>query len=452
MSRWARWRQSFWLIPALLCVVAVAGAEALITLDRRLGDVDLGAAGVLVNRVGASGSRDLLGAIAGSMLAVASTTFSITIAALALASSTYGPRLVRNFMADRGNQVVLGVFVATFLYSLLVLRSIRVVDDGAEEPFVPHLAVNVAVLLAVASIGVLVYFIHHISDSIQVATLARQVRADLLSAVERLYPEQVGRGPQPISDEDRDEDRDEDEAGPDVDGLLVASEHVGYVQDIDHDRLLALAVEHDLVVHLQVRPGTHCTQGSPVARVVPAERASLGVLVGVREVVRVARSRTPDQDVEFPVLQLEEMAVRALSPSTNDPYTAINALDDLSAGLVSLAGRRTPSPYRYDSRGHLRVVAPTVVLDDLVDHVLDAMRWYATGHPTVLHRTLDLVHDVGTASSRAAVRVGLAVHVRHLVEAFERSSPQDCDAEGLRRHAEQVHRSLAGQGQQQRPT
>lgn len=452
MSRWARWRQSFWLIPALLCVVAVAGAEALITLDRRLGDVDLGASSVLVNRVGASGSRDLLGAIAGSMLAVASTTFSITIAALALASSTYGPRLVRNFMADRGNQVVLGVFVATFLYSLLVLRSIRVVHDGAEDPFVPHLAVNVAVLLAVASIGVLVYFIHHISDSIQVATLAHQVRTDLLSVIERLYPEQMGHGPQQVGDEDRDEVEDEDgpaagsllsPSGADVDGVLADSLRVGYVQDIDHDRLLALAVAHDLVVHLQVRPGAHCIQGSPLARVAPAGRVDHGVLAEVREVVRVTRSRSPDQDVEFSVRQLEEMAVRAVSPSTNDPYTAINALDDLSAGLVSLAGRRTPSPYRHDARGHVRVVAPTVVLEDLMDHLLDAVRWYAVGHPSVLHRTLDLVHDVGAASSRAAVRVRLAAHVRRLVEAFERSSPQDCDADDLRRHAEQVHHSLS---------
>ncbi|MDQ4039048.1 MAG: DUF2254 domain-containing protein, partial [Actinomycetota bacterium] len=126
MSLIVRLQQSFWFLPALLCLLAVVLAEVMIFVDRRLQDVDLGPLSVLMTRVGESGSRDLLGAIAGSMLTVASTTFSITIAVLALSSSTYGPRLVRNFMADRGNQFVLGVFVATFLYCLLVLRSVRV--------------------------------------------------------------------------------------------------------------------------------------------------------------------------------------------------------------------------------------------------------------------------------------------------------------------------------------
>ena len=176
MNRSSRLLQSFWFLPAVLCVLSVILAETLVVVDRRLADVDLGLLEILITRVGESGSRDLLGAVAGSTLAVASTTFSITIAVLALSSSTYGPRLVRNFMADRGNQFVLGVFVATFLYSLLVLRAIRIPSDGGGDYFVPHLAVNVAVLLAVLSIGVLVYFIHHISDRVQVWTLARQVR------------------------------------------------------------------------------------------------------------------------------------------------------------------------------------------------------------------------------------------------------------------------------------
>ncbi len=185
-DRWRRLSKTFWLLPAAMCVLGAVLAEVLILLDQRLGDLEFGPFRMLVTRVGAAGSGDLLGAIAGSMLTVASTTFSITIPALALASSTYGPRLVRNFTADRGNQFVLGVFLATFLYSLLVLRSIRVLDEGGEQTFVPHLAVNVAVLLAVSALGVLVYFIHHIADSIQVWTLAQQGRTDLLTVVERL--------------------------------------------------------------------------------------------------------------------------------------------------------------------------------------------------------------------------------------------------------------------------
>lgn len=438
MTRWDRLRHSFLFLPGVLCVVAIALAEALIFLDRRIGDVDLGPLGAVLTQVGASGSRDLLAAIAGSMLTVASTTFSITVAVLALSSSTYGPRLVRNFMSDRGNQLVLGIFVATFLYSLMVLRSVRVVADGDEQYFVPHLAVNMAVLLAVSAIGVLVYFIHHISDSVQVATLARRVRDDLLRAVDRLYPEQVAWSAGDVAAE-----RDAP-ASPvrQAEATTVLARESGYVQALDHDDLLAVAREHDLVIWLQVRPGDHALAGLALAEVGPPERVGERVRARLRSAIVLGRARTPEQDVEFAALVLEEMAVRALSPGTNDPYTAINALDALSVGLVRLAGRPTPSPYRFDHEGRLRVVAPAVTLTDVVDHVLDAMRCYALEHPTVLHRTLQLVGQVGAASHDAAVRQHLVRQVELICEAVSGGSLQRYDGDGLRRHAEQVSASL----------
>ncbi len=435
-----RLQQSFWFLPALLCLLAVVLAEAMIFVDRRLQDVDLGPLSVLITRVGESGSRDLLGAISGSMLTVASTTFSITIAVLALSSSTYGPRLVRNFMADRGNQFVLGVFVATFLYCLLVLRSVRVLDDGSGEYFVPHLAVNGAVLLAVLAIGVLVYFIHHISDSVQVWTLARQVRTDLLATVDRLYPEKIGEDATEVEDAEGARDI------PDrleVDGVPADSLEIGYVQGIDHDDLLALTSDRKLVVSLQIRPGSYSMEGTTLATVWPADRVDDDVLTRIRKAVRIGQARTPHEDVEFAVLLLEEMAVRALSPGTNDPYTAINALDDLAAGLARLAARDAPSIYRYDEQGELRVVAPGRNLMDLVDHLVDAMRRYAIEHPTVLHRTLALLEQIGAVSTQRDALASMDAHAQRLAEAFTISSAQDYDAEELNRHAAQVRGSLA---------
>ncbi|MBA2574026.1 MAG: DUF2254 domain-containing protein [Nocardioidaceae bacterium] len=441
MSHWARLRQHFWFLPAVLCALATVLAETLIFLDQRLGEVDLGPVGVLITRVGESGSRDLLGAVAGSMLTVASTTFSITIAVLALSSSTYGPRLVRNFMADRGNQFVLGVFVATFLYSLLVLRSIRVLDDGSGEYFVPHLAINMAVLLAVLAIGVLVYFIHHISDSVQVWTLAQQVRADLLATVDRLYSEQIGCEPPDF------EEPEGAKGTPhrlDTDGFSLAAHETGYVQSVDHEEIVALACKHDVVVSLRIRPGSHVIEGAALGALWPPGQVNDALLAKILKSIRVGRARTPHEDVAFSALLLEEMAVRALSSGTNDPYTAINALDDLSAGLVRLAGRRTPSKFRYDPQGNLRVVAPVVTLTDLLDHLLDAMRLYAIEHPSVVHRTLELVEQVGAASKHPSARARMDKQVQRLVEAFALSSPQGCDLEELRRHADRVGRSLVG--------
>ena len=444
MSLWSRLRQSFWFLPALLCVAAVALAEGLIFADQQLGDSDLGALDFLITMVGESGSRDLLGAIAGSMLTVASTTFSITIAVLALSSSTYGPRLVRNFMADRGNQLVLGIFVATFLYSLVVLRSIRVIGTDQGDYFVPHLAVNVAVLLAVLSIGVLVYFIHHISDSVQVWTLAEQVRTDLIAVVNRLYPEGSGRDAREVEGEHAEPEVPE---RLETDGVLLTSHQSGYVQDIDLDGLLSLAHEHDLLISLKVRPGKHVTEGAGLAVLWPPGDLDDNLRGSARQAVRIGRARTPLEDVEFAALQLEEMAVRALSPSTNDPYTAINALDSLASGLVLLAGRRMPSPYRFDPEGRLRVIAPAVPFVHVLDHLLDAMRSYAVEHPTVLHRTLELVAQVGAACQDRAARDRMDTHVGRLVEAFSATSPQDSDLEALAEHAVRVRASLLGSQQ-----
>ena len=183
----AKLRESFWFIPAVLGVVALVLAQALVSLDRYLLDTQVDLTGTLLYHVGASGSRDILGAIGGSMLGVAAISFSITISVLATASSSYGPRLVRNFLADRGNQVVLGIFGATFLYSLMVLRSIRSIESDGTV-FVPDIAVNVAVALAVVDVGVLVYFIHHMAQPIQVATLSARVRDEMSEPVDALYP------------------------------------------------------------------------------------------------------------------------------------------------------------------------------------------------------------------------------------------------------------------------
>jgi uncharacterized membrane protein len=336
---------------------------------------------------------------------------------------------------------VLGIFVATFLYSLVVLRSIRVIGTDQGDYFVPHLAVNVAVLLAVLSIGVLVYFIHHISDSVQVWTLAEQVRTDLIDVVNRLYPEGSGQDARDVEGGDAEPHVPE---RLDTDGVLLTSLDTGYVQDVDLDSLLSLAHDDDLLVSLKVRPGKHVTEGAVLAVLWPPGELDDNLRGSARQAVRIGQARTPLEDVEFAALLLEEMAVRALSPSTNDPYTAINALDSLTSGLVLLAGRRMPSPYRYDDEGRLRVIAPAVSFIHVLDHLLDAMRSYAVEHPTVLHRTLELVAQVGAVCQDQASRVRMDTHVGRLVEAFSATSPQSSDLEALAEHAIRVRGVLLG--------
>lgn len=429
--------ERFWFLPGLMCVAAVLLAEFLIAVDSHLNEpVASSWAGALFYRLGESGSRDILGTIAAASLGVAGTTFSITMAVLALTSSSYGPRLVRNFMADRGNQAVLGVFVATFLYSLLVLRSVGSVADvtSAGSAFVPHLAVNAAVVLAIANVVMLVYFIHHISDSIQIATLSGGVRSDLLNVIDRMYPATFGSAPTDaltLPEHVR------------AEGVPVRAARHGYVQVVEGDDLLRLARADDLVAALLVRPGEYVLDDTPLLVLHPPERVRPAALEAASAAFQISNARSPYQDVEFSVQQLTEMAVRALSPGTNDPYTAINALDDLSSGLARLATREAPSRLRADDDGTPRVYSRSTDLSELVTGVVDHMRWYAASSPSVMHATLTLIERVGGRARSPSLRVQLTHQVTLMGDTFVSAGHHEHDVQGFEAHAAEVKASLA---------
>ncbi len=418
-QRWLRLRETFWFVPAVLGVLALVAAQALVRLDRALLDRGTVVGESLLYHVGASGSRDILGAIGGSMLGVAATSFSITISVLATTSSTYGPRLVRNFMADRGNQVVLGVFGATFLYSLMVLRSIRSLDaDG--DTFVPDIAVNVAVLLAVIDVGVLVYFIHHIAQSVQVGTLSARVRQELRDAVDLLHPEEPPAGLADAAAADLPPRR-----------ATVRATRAGVVVGIDDADAVELATRHDLAIVLRCRPGDHVLDDDVVADIHGGPETP-DVVDTVRELIEMGDERTPRQDILFAVEQLTEIAVRALSTGTNDPYTARNALDDLSSELARLAGRPTPPAVRTVAE-RPRLVMTHVRVTECIDHVLDAVRLYAMSSPLVVRAGIRAAERIGTAATSPDVAARVSVHLARLAEACERemadpSGRADCIA------------------------
>lgn len=407
--RLVRATDTFWFLPMVLGIGALVLAQGLITLDRAIDDADLGIWGTVLYQVGASGSRDILGAIGGSMLAVAATSFSITVSVLATASSTYGPRLVRNFMNDRGNQFVLGTFGATFLYSLMVLRSIR--DETVTEgQFVPDIAVNVAVVLAVLDVAVLVYFINHIAGSIQVSTLSARVRSELVDVVETLYPEKQPGDARPT-------------AAPDREYAHVRSEESGFVLDIDEDALVEAASMAGCLIVVGVRPGDHIVTGEPLVRVSPPESA-LDVAAAVCKAVSLGDTRTPLHDVQFAVQQLIEMAVRALSPGTNDPYTAHNAFSELATGMVLLAQRPTPWLGRVDTDDTIRVVITRVPVPELIDDIFDAVRIYALAAPVAMTAAILLARRIGVAAVEPDVRETVLRHLA-LIEVAERGSGGD---------------------------
>ncbi len=414
---------SFWFTPGVGILVAIGLAEGLVAIEPviRSGVIDL------VLTVGPDGSRGLLTAIATSMLSAAATMFSITIAVLTLTSSAYGPRLVRNFMADRGNQLVLALLVSTALFAMLVVRHIRA---GESDEFVPHLAVNVAVMLAVASIVALVYFIHHISASIQISRLAGGVRTSLVDLLEELFPSDAGASGRPRDD------------WPVFHGAVaVEASRDGYVASIGVDRIVRAAAEHGGRVEVLVQPGTFVCRGDVLARLAADVRgagdggtAALDPIgAAVLSVVEIEDERTPVQDAEHLVRQLVDVAARALSPGINDPVTAMTAVDALAAAFASSAGRADPLPVRVDQNGEPRVLARFRTVDGLAVDAVDAIRPYLAGQPVVAHRVLDLLQRLIERESSAHRLDADEAAAERVVDGAIEPAMLEVDAAALRR-------------------
>ena len=411
---WDSLRGSFWFLPAVLTAVAVGLSFVTVAVDRGTeaeGEHLFG----WTYRGGPDGARGVLGTIAGSMITVAGVVFSITVVALSLASSQFGPRLIRNFTRDRGNQLVLGTFVATFVYCLLVLRTV----NGTEKAtFVPELGVTVGVALALASLGVLIYFIHHIAVSIQVSTVIERVAAELITTVDELYPEEFGEGAAPAGRPAPD---------PPADARPVRAKSAGYIIAVDAEAVMHVATEHDLVVYLPLPPGRFVREGDVVARVVSAAgNLPDGAADALQEGVQVGPNRTGYQDVEFSLLQLTEIAVRAMSPGVNDPFTAAECVDRLGQAFSQLAARTFPSPVQADPGGRVRVVAARPTFPQLLDAALDPIRYHSRASAFVLARLLEALAGLAERATLPADRAAVRAHVdRVLRAAADLTEPND---------------------------
>ena len=386
---------------------------------------------------GAEGASSLLGAIAGSMITIAGVVFSMTLVALSLASSQLGPRLLRSFMRDTKTQMVLGTFVATFLYCLLVLRTIR---RAEEIVFVPHLSVALGVLLAVVSVGVLIYFIHHVSVSIQANEIVARVGTELIEEIERLFPESIGRGAPRIPAEPPDADfldSFDREARP------IGSAGDGYLQFVDGDALMALAMQEDVVIRLERRPGHYVVATRPLALVWPGDRVTDQLVDRVNAAFALGNQRTSGQDIEFAVNQLVEIAVRALSPGVNDPFTAVTCVDHLGSALCRLAERDMPSPYRHDTQDQLRVITPVFTFPDVTDAAFNQIRQYGRSSTAVTIRLLETIAEVAGSVHRSEDRVALLRHARMIARGAGGGLPEDEDRHEVEKRFQSANRLLS---------
>ena len=406
LSTWDRLSGSFWFVPMLMVLGAVAVSLISLQIDGNAAGKDNEEAlslGWTFTR-GPEGSRAVLSTVAGSMITIASVCFSITVVALQQASSQFGPRLLHNFMRDRGNQITLGTFIAAFTYCLLILRTVNGTDGAV---FVPHLSVTIGLGFAVAGVVVLIYFIHHAATTMQAEYVINNVATDLGDALDRLYPKRVG--------EPRDA-HGELPAAFATESVPVAAETSDYVQAVDGGRLMGLAVKHDLVLRVDHRPGEFVIAGNPLLRAWPPHNVTDAILDDLRGAFFLDARRTLVQDVEFAVDQLVEVALRALSPGINDPFTAMSCIDRLGAALCQFAGKDIPSRYRHDDQGKLRLVTDAVTAGDMVDAALRQIRQAARTNAAVTCRLLETVCAVAPRVGTRDMRAALLEHAERIYQ------------------------------------
>ena len=389
-----RIKGSYWFIPSLMVISAIVLSQLAIGVDRSIGNrwlKDLW----FTSMNQPEGARALLATVAGSMITVAGVTFSLTILAVSHATSHFGPRLLDNFMRDRGNQVTLGTFVATFLYCLLVLRVVRGEGISGQEAFntgvfVPQFSLMIALFLTIASVAELIYFIHHVPDSIHISTVLQRLATDMSKKFDELYPETVG---------DAFESNDDEPLPRFEFKHTVKSNCSGYLQGIDDTALLNFASEHDCVVKLLRRPGNFLREHEPIAEVTSLSDWDEKLANQVRYGFTIGYVRTPTQDVFFILNEFVEVATRALSPGVNDPFTAMQCIDWLSVGLVKLSNRKLPASRRTNDEGDVRIITTEVTHADFIDSMLRQLIPYAREDENVRQYFIDSMSKVTSIST-----------------------------------------------------
>lgn len=380
-TRWQRLWRPFWVLPMVIVFAATTAGIVLPELDRSLaGSVPYVFGG------GPDGARSVLGTIAGAMISVTGLVFSITMVVLQLASSQYTPRVLRDFLGNRVSQATLGIFAASFAYALTVLRSVRGESDG--EAFVPQVSVTVAFLLVLTSVAMFLAFIHHITQSIQVATIVSNLGDMTVDVIRRTLPESSAPGARLGTVDWQPNERL-------VAQTITAEEH-GAVAEIDHRRLVDLAAEQGVIVEVLPQVGDFVPEGQDAVRVWRVEDSSPldeAAIAAIRRAILVEQDRYFTQDPSLGIRKLVDIGERALSPGINDPTTAVQVVDELHR-ILRVTVERAELPALVSRDGLLRLVHRPQRVEQLVDLALAETLHYGAGSLQVPRRILLVLDDL----------------------------------------------------------
>ena len=406
--RWDRLQVSFWFTPALMALAAVLLAWAMYWLDSQIPNDALRSSRFVLS--GTPGElRSALLNIAGTVLATAGVVFTLLTLPLSTVAAQYGSRLLRVFLGDRTTQFVLGMFVGTFVYCIAAALTIPPVDV---QPEAPQLTATLGVYLMLATFATLILLVQHISTMLQAPNIAAAAGAELMEVISGEIMGEVSSGDGGAGGF---ESRPDSHVIPDtlaeMEGDPVRAGTTGYIQYIDPEILLTLAREKDLVIRLLHKPGHYVGAGAVVALVWPAGRIDERLNRLMRRAFQIGNGRTPTQDVAYAVNQLTEMAVRAMSPAINDPFTAMTCLDHMGEGLAKFVQQGERGSQYYDRDGRLRLLLEPVTFAELLSAAYDMLRHASCDNASVLLHMLDVIDVIGREAKAPEARRLLLRHV-----------------------------------------
>jgi len=429
---WINLRSSLWFVPGLMMCGSISLALVLIEIDSGVKSAWLADFPRLFG-LGADGSRGMLSAIAGSMLTVAALAFSLTLNAVTQASGQFTPRIFRNFMRDRANQFVLGYFVSVFAFCLIVLRTIRC---GDELKFVPSLSVMFGLVFALGGVLVLIFFIHHIAESLQITTILDRITDETKKSVETLFPQELG-------DAATGDEKDAAALAAKMkDWAKIPALESGYVQSVDTEGLLKFAVENKVLIRMRRGIGQFVGSGAALAEIAPDTETIVQKIalndekIGeINNFCAISRHRTVEQDVGFGIRQIVDIALKALSPGINDTTTAVNCIDHLGEIVGQIARRRIPTNVRTkDDVPRVIVVAPG--FGDYVATAFDQIRVSGKANQAIYERLLDTLAFISECSAAPDRRAVVLRQIDLVKAAADRTLETDYEKEKVRKKFE----------------
>ncbi|MGB9177073.1 MAG: DUF2254 domain-containing protein [Methanoregula sp.] len=434
-NTWDRIRVNFLFIPGAMALGAVLLAWLMYWLDGQIPNEVLNTSRFIISG-NVDELRGYLFNMATTVLTTAGIVFTLLTLPLSTVASQYGSRLLRIFLGDRTTQFVLGMFVATFAYcifSALGIPPVELQPEGAQ------ITTTVGLYLLIAAFASLILLIQHISMMLQAPNIAAAAGAELQEVVRETNLQEAMSGEykrQPVRIPQ--DSLKESEAHP------VRATEAGYIQYVDPEYILPLAEKKDIVIHIVARPGAFVRSGMVIGRVWPADRVDNELEDEIRNTFHLGNQRTPTQDVEYAVNQLTEMAVRAMSPAINDPFTAMTCLDYIGDGLALFARQGAISPNIYDSQGRLRLVFNPAAFDELLSAAFDMLRHASSDNARVLLHMLEIIDVISHETKSPEERQDLLRHVTLIQMESQAGDLIEEDRQSIRLFSEALHLKLKG--------